>query len=206
MTNPQTTRKSHADLAELEALMPYIRKFQELADRHGISDVFQDNGGKVLQLLLVMNIRGVPGREGNDAMDEDGVEYEMKTLNINNRGKGFTTHHHLNPTILAKYRQVPWIFAVYSAIELKAIYRLEAAQLEPFFSVWEEKWHSTGGKDINNPKIPLKYVMEHGILEYGEAPVLSSRQRRRSALLDGQPLLEAIEEAVEEGTQDEQGN
>jgi hypothetical protein len=178
--------------------MPHIRKFQELADRHGISDVFQDNGGKVLQLLLVMNIRGVPGREGNDAVDEDGVEYEMKTLNVNNRGKGFTTHHHLNPTILAKYRQVPWIFAVYNAIELKAIYRLEAAQLEPYFSEWEQKWHATGGKDINNPKIPLKHVVEQGRLEYGEAPEISSRKRKAATPKTEQLLLEAVEEAVEE--------
>jgi hypothetical protein len=181
--------------------MPGIRKFQELADRHGISDVFQDNGGKVLQLLLVMDICSVPGREGNDAVDRDGVEYEMKTLNINNRGKGFTTHHHLNPTILAKYRQVPWIFAVYSAIELRAIYRLEAAQLEPFFSDWEQKWHATGGKDINNPKIPLKYVVEQGTLEYGQAPEISSRKRKVTTPKTEQVLLEAIEGAIGEDSE-----
>ena len=178
--------------------MPFIRKFQALADRHGIADVFQDNGGKVLQLLLVMNIRVVPGREGNDAVDESGVEYEMKTLNINNRGKGFTTHHHLNPAILAKYRQVSWIFAVYSAIELRAIYRLSATQLEPFFSEWERKWHATGGKDINNPKISLSYVMEHGVLEYGEAPQMKIKKRKVAAPSE-KPLIELVEEAVREG-------
>ncbi|CAM3942439.1 hypothetical protein [Deinococcus frigens] len=189
------SRQSHADLAELEALMPTIRAFQALADRHGIADVFQDNGGKVLQLLLVMNIRVLPGREGNDAVDASGTEYELKTLNINNRGKGFTTHHHLNPVILAKYRQVPWIFAVYSAIELQAIYRLEAAQLEPFFAEWERKWHATGGRDINNPKIPLSHVIEHGSLEYGEAPSVRTRGRKAAA---PEPLLKVVEEAVEE--------
>lgn len=165
--------------------------------------MFQDNGGKVLQLLLVMNIRGVPGREGNDAVDEFGVEYEMKTLNINNRGKGFTTHHHLNPTILANYRRVPWIFAVYSAIELKAIYRLEAVRLEPFFGEWERRWHADGGKDLNNPKIPLVYVMEHGTLEYGEAPRLTVRKRRATSPPAEQPLLEMVEEAVQEGEEDD---
>lgn len=202
MTNPER-RQSHADLAELEALMPAIRQFQALAERHGIADVFQDNGGKVLQLLLVMNIRVLPGREGNDAVDDSGVEYEMKTLNINNRGKGFTTHHHLNPAILAKYRRVPWIFAVYSAIELRAIYRLEAARLEPFFSEWERKWHAGGGKDLNNPKIPLVYVMEHGTLEYGEAPRLTTRKRRATPPAAEQPLLELVEEAVQEGEEDD---
>lgn len=191
-------RQSHADLAELEALMPFIRQFQVLADRHGIADVFQDNGGKVLQLLLVMNIRVLPGREGNDAVDAEGTEYEMKTLNINNRGKGFTTHHHLNPSIIAKYRRVPWIFAVYSAIELQAIYRLEASQLEPFFTEWEQKWHNTGGKDINNPKIPLKYVMEHGVLEYGQASQLTTRQKKVSIPAAEKPLLEVVEDALDD--------
>lgn len=197
MTNPG--RQSHADLKELEALMPAIRQFQALADRHGIGDVFQDNGGKVLQLLLVMNIRVLPGRAGNDAVDDAGVEYELKTLNIDNRGKGFTTHHHLNPAILAKYRRVPWIFAVYSAIELRAIYRLEAARLELFFSEWERRWHAGGGKDLNNPKIPLAYVMEHGTLEYGEAPQLTLRKRRVASPPAERPLLEVVEEAVQEG-------
>jgi hypothetical protein len=26
----------------------------------------------------------------------------------------------------------------------------------------EKKWHDSGGKDINNPKIPVKFVREHG--------------------------------------------
>jgi hypothetical protein len=29
---------------------------------------------------------------------------------------------------------------------------------------WETKWHESGGKDINNPKIPVKFVVEHGEL------------------------------------------
>jgi hypothetical protein len=29
----------------------------------------------------------------------------------------------MNPTIIAKYRLVPWIFAVYEGIELRKIYR-----------------------------------------------------------------------------------
>lgn len=34
--------------------------------------------------------------------------------------------------------------------------------MEPFYKKWEEKWHAEGGKDINNPKTPLTYVMETG--------------------------------------------
>ena len=40
------------DLGELERLFPSIREYQALATRHGIGDIFQDNGGKLLQPLL----------------------------------------------------------------------------------------------------------------------------------------------------------
>lgn len=157
--------KEHPDKAILDELFPYIRHYQELASKHGIHDIFQDNGGKLLQVLLVLGLKVLPGREGNDAVDDEGNEYELKSVNVR-LTKGFSTHHHMNPTIIAKYRKVDWFFAVYEGIELKAIYRLTPADLEFYFAAWEEKWHRSGGKDINNPKIPLKFVVEHGELYY----------------------------------------
>ena len=155
----------HPDKAELDRLFPYIREYQTLASRHGIGDIFQDNGGKLLQLLLITGLTSTGGREGNDARDEQGNEYELKSVN-SLLTKSFSTHHHMNPTILAKYRQVVWFMAVYQGIELQAIYRMTPTNLEPYFSKWERKWHDSGGKDINNPKIPLKFVMQHGELFY----------------------------------------
>ena len=76
--------------------------------------------------------------------------------------RSFSTHHHMNPTIIAKYRKVDWVFAVYESIELKEIYLLTPELMEPFYAKWEAKWHADGGKDINNPKIPLTYVRRHG--------------------------------------------
>lgn len=147
---------------KINSLMPGIRDYQKLADEHGINDIFQDNGGKLLQVLLITNLKIVPGREGNDAKDENGNEYELKSVNAK-LTKSFSTHHHLNPIILSKYRKVDWIFAVYESIELIEIYKLKAKQLELFFQRWEEKWAQTK-KDINNPKIPLKFVKENGEL------------------------------------------
>ena len=92
----------HHDKKELDELFPAIRKFQELASRHGIGDIFQDNGGKLLQTLLILNIQCLGSREGNDARDSEGNEYELKTVNALLTGS-FSTHHHLNPKILKKY-------------------------------------------------------------------------------------------------------
>ena len=151
----------HADKMLLDELFPYIRQYQALATKHGINDIFQDNGGKLLQVLLITGLKIVPGREGNDAIDDLGREYELKSVNLD-LTRSFSTHHHLNPTILAKYRNVDWIFAIYHGIELSSIYHLSAKSLEPYFSKWEEKWISSGGKDINNPKIPALFVIQTG--------------------------------------------
>lgn len=161
-----TASDVHTPIQKLNFLFPFIRQYQKLAEEtNGINDVFQDNGGKLLQVLLITGLVDIPGREGNDAVDKKGNEYELKSVNVL-LTKSFSTHHHMNPTIIAKYRKVDWIFAVYESIELKEIYLLTPEQLEPYYTTWETKWHNDGGKDINNPKIPLKYVRSIGRLLY----------------------------------------
>jgi hypothetical protein len=160
--------KPHPDRLEMNRLMPYVREYQSLAVKHGIRDIFQDNGGKLLQIALTTGLKLFSSREGNDAFDENGNEYELKSVNVL-LTRSFSTHHHMNPVIIKKYRSIQWIFAVYEAIELKKIYRLSPNDMEPFFSKWEKKWKDDGGKDINNPKVPLSYVEMHGKLVY-ESP------------------------------------
>ena len=168
----------HEDAGELKELWPAIRRYQELATRHGIDDIFQDNGGKILQVLLLLGLTNIPGREGNDAVDRSGAEYEMKSVNIN-LTRSFSTHHHMNPVIIEKYRKVDWIFAVYRNIELISIYLMTPADMEPFYTKWEVKWHDDGGKDINNPKIPLTYVVDTGTLLWGSQPPNRTLRKRR---------------------------
>lgn len=151
------------DHAVFESCIPALRRYQQLASKYGIGDIFQDNGGKLLQIILITGLKVLPGREGNDAVDATGKECELKSVN-RSLTQSFSTHHHLNPTIVGKYRQVDWYFAVYEGIELIALYMLPAQKLEPYFSAWEKKWHESGGKDINNPKIPLKFVESVGTL------------------------------------------
>jgi hypothetical protein len=157
--------RPHPDHVKLRNLLPSIRKLQHLASKHGIDDVFQDNGGKILQILLYTGLTILPGREGNDARDENGREYELKSVNIR-LTQSFSTHHHMNPHIIGKYRQVDWVFAVYDGIELIEIFILTPAQIEPYFTRWAKKWADDGNKDINNPKIPLKFVRDTGKLVY----------------------------------------
>src|SRR3954465_2092396 len=99
------------DYKEDLRLFPAIQEYQALAKKYNIADIFQDNGGKYVQLLILLGLRTSGSREGNDAFDKDGAEYEIKTVNVE-LTKGFSTHHHMNPVIIAKYRKVAWYFAV----------------------------------------------------------------------------------------------
>ncbi|HUK30150.1 MAG TPA: hypothetical protein VLV89_03490 [Candidatus Acidoferrum sp.] len=161
--------RAHPDWELMQKLFEHIREYQSLANRHGIADIFQDNGGKLLQVILLLGLKVLPGREGNDAVDESGKEYELKSVNTD-LTKSFSTHHHINPTIIEKYRKVDWIFAVYCGIELQAIYLVTPNDLASFYDGWTAKWRESGGKDINNPKIPLAFVIEKGKLLYGAPP------------------------------------
>lgn len=147
-----------SDLARLETEFDGVRALQKLAKEYQITDIFQDNGGKVLQVLILLGLKISPGREGNDAIDAEGNEYELKTINRSlNQNAGVTTHHHLNRGILAKYRAVKaWYIAIYEGIELMEIYRISPEILEEKFSEWEKKLNTL--ESINNPKIPMRLI------------------------------------------------
>ncbi|MFM6159232.1 MAG: helix-turn-helix domain-containing protein [Sphaerospermopsis kisseleviana] len=156
-----------SDIERLESAFQGIREMQKLADEYGINDILQDNGGKVLQVLILLGLRISPGREGNDAIDADGNEYELKTINrALNKNAGVTTHHHLNRDILHKYRSVKaWYIAIYEGIELIEIYKVVPSILEVKFKEWELKLDKQDS--INNPKIPMKLVRQ-GELVYSK--------------------------------------
>lgn len=154
--------RRHRDrIEELERLWASLHDLSALAHQYGIDDIFQDNGAKVLQQLIYLNMEILPGREGNDAVSERGVEWEMKSINLETSATGFSTNHHTNYDIIDKYRQVPWTFAIYYGIELREMYVMTPAMLEPIYSHWEEQLRTRS--HLNNPKIPVRFVREQGI-------------------------------------------
>lgn len=182
--------KPQKDYQKLLSLWPKIREFQVLAWKHGIRDIFQDNGGKLLQMLLITGLAGMRTREGNDAKDSRGKEFEMKSVNEELTSQ-ISTHHHLNPVILEKYRKVRWVFAVYRGIELQEIWVMEPKQLEPWFALQEQKWKAKK-KDLNNPKIALKFVRAHGKRFYPFAKSKLSRPIERAEAAAASELAEVF--------------
>lgn len=154
------------DKTSVDILWRQLATLQEIASEFGISNIFQDNGAEILQQLIYLNMKAVPGREGNDGVDINGCEWEMKSLDISKGNAGITTNHHLSAAIIEKYKTVPWSVAIYDGIHLKKIYIVGNEQLRPMFSKWEKQLETQ--ESINNPKIPLAYIEEHGILIYSE--------------------------------------
>ena len=70
------------NIEKLNNLFPHIREYQKLASElYSINDVFQDNGGKLLQVLMITGLQNLDGsREGNDAVDSEGNEYKFNTV------------------------------------------------------------------------------------------------------------------------------
>lgn len=179
------------DLEKLNDLMPYIQQYQDIATRQGIDDIFQDNGGKILQVLLNLGLKIIPGREGNDAVDGNGNEIELKSVNIE-LTPSFSTHHHMNPTIIAKYQKVDWIFAIYSHIKLLAIYRLTPADMNHYYNLWIEKIKNENISHINNPKVPVTYVQKNGTLIYGQPVTIKPKKKpkkKKDAKEEGDTLF-----------------
>lgn len=148
----------------VDVLWLQLQTLQGMATDFGISDIFQDNGAKILQQLIYLNMKGLPGREGNDAVDSNGCEWELKSINIATGISGISTNHHLNHDILAKYKTIPWSIAIYDNCTLLKIYVIGAEQLTPFIEDCERKLLTR--PSLNNPKISLKYIEQHGVLIY----------------------------------------
>lgn len=76
----------------LEALWDNLNGLAEMAKEFGIEDIFQDNGAKTLQQLIYLNMKFLPGREGNDCISESRIEWEMKSINLATSATGFSTN------------------------------------------------------------------------------------------------------------------
>ena len=128
--------------------------------------------------LILLTLFGLTklGREGDDAVDAQGRQFETKTVarmsskGVRKTSLSITTEHTMTLANIERYRQTfMWIVAVFDGAQPEAIWEIKASALEPFFSVWEAKLRELDEYErpvrdhINNPKIPLKFIAAHGV-------------------------------------------
>jgi hypothetical protein len=161
---------------DVQSVIELGHRLQEEASKHDLHNVFDDGGYKELLLLRLFSLRKLT-REGDDAEDEEGRRYEIKTVarvssvGVRKNSLSITTEHTLTQANIDRYRNVfLWIIAVFDQSKPEAIFEITPAALEPYFATWEQKLinqgQTLGGapNHINNPKIPLKHVARHGVL------------------------------------------
>lgn len=151
-----------------------LKAIEDLAKIYEIDDIAQDNNLKLLQTLVLFDLKNQPGREGSDAIDRYGHEWELKTANAD-LVTGFSTNHHTNHQRISQFRQERWLFSIYRGIELQEVYAMSPKTLESYFTDWTNKINMkiASGMDnphINNPKIPLKFVRANGQKVYPMDP------------------------------------
>ncbi|MBT2232290.1 hypothetical protein [Nonomuraea sp. NEAU-A123] len=162
-------------------------QLQHEASEYNIHNVFDDGGYKELLLLKMFGLHKL-NRTGDDAADDDGNQYEIKTVaRVSSSGKrktslSVTTEHTLTLENLRRYRSVRlWIVAVFNQSHPEAIYEVTPQALERYFMDWEQKLITqaenqvNGGapSHLNNPKIPLNFIKQNGVRVWpeGELPM-----------------------------------
>lgn len=151
-----------ANLTQVEAAFELLREMQRLALVYGITDILEDNNAKLLYVLVLLGLQRVLGDTGSATVDAEDNRYELRIV-TRTEGKplSISTHRQLTPQVLQRYRRVTaWIIAVYEGIELRIIYQVAPALLEPLFESWDAVIVERG--PLNNPKLPL------GLIKQGE--------------------------------------
>ena len=172
-------------------LLAIGRQLQDIASRHAIHNVFSDNGYQELVLLTLFGLKKLR-REGNDAIDGDGREYELKTVSrVSSDGEekqslAVTTEHTLTQSNIARYRSAYlWIIGVFRQSMPEVVYEIMPAALEPYFTKWEERLAESDDRGhpvrdhINNPKIPMWFIVERGVRIWPDEVVNPTREPAR---------------------------
>ncbi len=149
---------------EVDKLWPGVMAYQRLAQSQGIPDIFTDAGGKLLQVAARVGLTLGTDRAGPDAFDRLGQEYEIKTIDINRQAKGFSTSNRMKAKTIERFRRRRWVLALFDGIELVEVFLVHPVMFEAFFADWERT--ISADVQLNNPKIPVKFVREIGVLLY----------------------------------------
>jgi hypothetical protein len=159
---------------DLQPLVLLADPLEKEANKVGIRNVFVDNGYPTLVLCSLFGLRAIPGKQGDDAVDEEGRTFELKTVNrLNGVGltrsslPGVCTEATLTEKVIDRYRQsTGWVIGVFEGHHLKEVWQVASGAFEPQYRKWVELLRAKPGTDLNNPKIPFKFVKRVGQLVY----------------------------------------
>lgn len=155
-----------AQLDQLQTVVSGLAQLQDLAAQYGVVGSLAGTGGRLLQVLLLLGLRGVSADGGWTAADNAGATYQVRVLT---HGGGRLVNvplgEHIDGARLAAYRAASaWYVAIYRPAALHLIYRLEPALLASRLDCWGRVVEQ--GKSVPNPAIPMTLV-RRGEVVYG---------------------------------------
>ncbi len=145
-----------------DIIAEYGERLINVGQKYGIENIFEDNNIRLLSVLINFpGLKVLPNRTGNDAVDSEARQYEIKTTTT----RYFSTSHHVNLPLLGKYKNTKWIFALFDSNGvLSKVYKSEPEKLQYYFDMWETRLQKDS--HINNPKIALSFVKDNCTLVY----------------------------------------
>lgn len=158
---------------DISIILELAAKLQYYGTRNEIVSVFDDGGYRELLMGELFDLDLHKGRHGDDATDSEGRNYELKTVNLVDtsgrlrKNPGVTTCHHVNFEIIKRYRGLhAWVVGIFFINEPVEIYELDPKFIEQYLNQWQSRLENENITHINNPKIKMTDVREHGILHY----------------------------------------
>lgn len=155
----------------IEHLIDLAQPLEAAAQEAGIPSVFDDGGFRTLLVCRLFGLQALPGKAGHDARCPKGRNFELKTVNlVGTHGQrrvnpGVTTEHTLRQANIERFRRTnSWLIGVFAGCRPLEFWQVPTGRLETFFSEWEQKLAQAPNQEINNPKIPLKFIRETGHL------------------------------------------
>lgn len=157
-------RDNYVLRTQLDTYLASNKSFEEFASQFGISDIYKDSNVKQLQQAIYLGLHFISGRNSFDAIDDYGYPWELKSLNVLNQKKEFTTCNPMTKAVLDRYKTCRFAFSLYENTTLTCIYVMNPWQLTPYFDKWKNQLMVS--PQLNNPKITLTFVREHGYKVY----------------------------------------
>lgn len=149
---------------QLDEFIVSNQKLEEFASQYGIKNIYQDSNLQQLQQALYLGLSFQPARQSNDAVDDYGCPWELKSLTLSKHIRGFSTSNPLSLKVLNRYRKCNFAFSIYENSLLSSIYIASPKQMKGIFDKFERRILTLG--EPNNPKIPLDYVYRNAIKVY----------------------------------------
>lgn len=158
---------------DITELLKLAAKLQYHGTQRHIVSVFDDGGFREMLLAQLFDLELHLGRHGDDATDDEGHNYELKTVNlVDTSGNlrvnpGVTTCHHVNREIIRRYRNLhAWIVGIFFINDPVEIYEVHPEHIEAYLDAWEKRLDTENISHINNPKVRLVDIRKNGILHY----------------------------------------